>query len=176
MQLIILITGTNKYAVQDKKSRQIYTIKRKGFSNNKLVLLDASNYHLYTLMTNGEMSYTVVLNDDTFMLISCKSKFLDPTIKCNGKEFSCNLKSTNSRDFSIMVGDEEKGMIETNISANGELQYDLTIDDKLFDDYIPFFAVVIDKIFGDANRQPQVVQQIAAERKERQKKQKEQNK
>lgn len=173
MHLMILIKGNNKYTVEDKKSRLLYTIKKKGFGNNKLVLLDASNYNLYTLMTTGEMSYTVILNDDTFMLISCKSKFLDPTINCNGKEFSCNLKSKNSRDFSIMVGDEEKGMIETNVSVSGELQYDLTIEDKLFDDYIPLFAVVIDKIFGDANRQPQVMQQIVEERKA---KQKEQNK
>ncbi|MDE6781050.1 MAG: hypothetical protein K2J40_06295 [Ruminococcus sp.] len=170
MELMILINGTNKYAVKDKKSRQIYTIKKKGFSNNKLVLLDASGYHLYTLMTNGEMSYTVVLNDDTYLLISCKSKFLDPTIKCTGKGLNCNLKSSNSRDFSIMVNDEEKGIIETSVSGNGEIQYDLTIDDKLFDDYIPFFAVVIDKIFGDANRQPQVMQQIMADKKEKNKK------
>ena len=80
MQLMILIKGNNKYTVEDKKSRLLYTIKKKGFGNNKLVLLDASNYNLYTLMTTGEMSYTVILNDDTFMLISCKSKFLDPTI------------------------------------------------------------------------------------------------
>lgn len=171
MELMVLIKG-NKYIVEDKKSRQLYTIKKKGFGNTKLVLLDASNYNLYTLMTTGndsKPSFTVILNDDTFMLINCKSKFLDPTINCDGKELSYILKSKNSRDFSIIIGDEEKGMIETNVSVSGELQYDLTINDKIFDDYIPLFAVVIDKIFGDANRQPQVIQQIMTEKKNKNK-------
>ena len=117
-------------------------------------------------MTTGEMSYTIVLNDDTFMLINCKSKFLDPTIDCEGKQLKYILKSKNSRDFSIIINDEEKGMIKTNVSVSGELQYDIIIEDKIFDDYIPLFAVVIDKIFGDANRQPQVIQQIVEEKRE----------
>ncbi len=166
MELILLIKGNNKYTVEDKKSRLLYTIKKKGFNNSRLTLLDASNYNLYTLMTTSEMSYTIILNDDTFMLINCKSKFLNPTINCDGKEFKCNLTSKNSRDFSIMVNDEEKGTIKTDVSMSGELQYIITIEDKMFDDYIPLFAVVIDKIFGDANRQPQVIRQIIEEKKE----------
>lgn len=166
MELMVLIKGNNKYTVEDKKSRLLYSIKKKGFNNSKLNLLDASNYNLYTLMTTGEMSYTIVLNDDTFMLINCKSKFLDPTIDCEGKQLKYILKSKNSRDFSIIVNDEEKGMIKTNVSVAGELQYDISIEDKIFDDYIPLFAVVIDKIFGDANRQPQVIQQIVEEKRE----------
>lgn len=166
MELMVLIKGNNKYTVEDKKSRLLYSIKKKGFNNSKLNLLDASNYNLYTLMTTGEMSYTIVLNDDTFMLINCKSKFLDPTIDCEGKKLKYILKSKNSRDFSIIVNDEEKGMIKTNVSVSGELQYDIIIEDKIFDDYIPLFAVVIDKIFGDANRQPQVIQQIVEEKRE----------
>lgn len=152
MDLMLLIKG-NKYSVEDKKSRVLYTIKKKGFGNTKLVLLDASNYNLYTLMTTGALSYTIVLNDATFMLISCKSKFLDPTIVCSGKDMSYTLTSKNSRDFTILIGDEEKGKIVTNVSGTGELQYDITIEDKIFDDYIPLFAVVVDKIFGEANRQ-----------------------
>ena len=169
MELMVLIKGNNKYTVEDKKSRLLYSIKKRGFSNSKLNLLDASNYNLYTLMTTGEMSYTIILNDDTFMLINCKSKFLDPTIKCEGKKLKYVLKSKNSRDFSIIMDDEEKGIIETDVSVSGELQYNITIQDKIFDDYIPLFAVVIDKIFGDANRQPQVIQQIAEEKKKKNK-------
>lgn len=172
MQLMVLIKGDNKYSVEDKKSRVLYNIKKKGFGNNKrLVLLDASNYHLYTLLAAGvdNLSYSVILNDDIFMRITCKSKFLDPTIECRGSDVSYKLVSRNSRDFTIMMGEEEKGTIETGVSVSGELQYDLDINDKIFDDYIPLFAVVIDKIFGDANRQPQVMEQIAKEKKQKNK-------
>ena len=64
----------------------------------------------------------------------------------------------------------EKGIIETSVSVSGELQYDLDINEKIFDDYIPLFAVVIDKIFGDANRQPKVIEQIMKDKKEKKKK------
>lgn len=172
MELLLLIKG-NKYIVEDKKSRLLYTVKKKGFGNTKFVLLDASNYNLYTLMnttsSDAKPSFTVILNDDTFMLINCKSKFLDPTITCEGKNLSYTLTSKNRRDFTIMFNGEEKGKIETNVSVSGELQYDITIDDKMFDDYIPLFAVVADKIYGDTNRQPQVIQQIMAEKKEKNK-------
>lgn len=170
MQLMVLIKGNNKYSVEDKKSRVLYTIKKKGFSNNnRLVLLDASNYHLYTLMMSSvdSLSYSVILNDDIFMRINCKSKFLDPTIECKGSDVSFKLVSKNSRDFTIMIDEEEKGVIETSVSVSGELQYDLDINDKIFDDYIPLFAVVIDKIFGDANRQPKVMEQIAREKRQK---------
>ncbi|MDE5557521.1 MAG: hypothetical protein K2K66_03665 [Ruminococcus sp.] len=172
MQFMLLIKGNNKYSVEDKKSRTLYTIKKKGFgNNNRLVLLDASNYHLYTLITSSvdSLSYSVILNDDIFMRINCKSKFLDPTIECKNNDISYRLVSKNSRDFTIMDGEEQKGIIETSISASGELQYDLDINDKIFDDYIPLFAVVIDKIFGDANRQPKVMEQIAKEKRQKNK-------
>ena len=64
-----------------------------------------------------------------------------------------------------MVGEEEKGIIETSVSTSGELQYNLSIDDQFFDDYIPLFAVVIDKIYGETNRQPQVIEEIVKENK-----------
>ncbi len=172
MELLLLIKGS-KYTVEDKKSRLLYTIKKKGFGNTKFILLDASNYNLYTLMnttsSDSKPSFTVILNDDTFMLINCKSRFLDPTITCEGKNLSYTITSQNRRDFTITFNGEEKGKIETNVSASGELQYDITIDDKIFDDYIPLFAVVADKIYGDANRQPQVIQQIMAEKKKKNK-------
>lgn len=171
MELLLLIKG-NKYIVEDKKSRLLYTVKKKGFGNSKFVLLDASNYNLYTLMNttadlNEKPSFSIILNDSTFMKVTCKSRFFEPTVLCQGKELSYSLITQNSRDFSIMDGDVEKGVIETSVSASGELQYDISIDDKIFDDYIPLFAVVIDKIFGDANRQPKVIEQIMKDRKEK---------
>lgn len=173
MELLLLIKGNNKYIVEDKKSRLLYSIKKKGFGNTKFILLDASNYNLYTLMnttsTDSKPTFTVILNDATFMLITCKSRFLEPTITCEGKNLSYALTSQNRRDFTITFNGEEKGKIETNVSASGELQYDITIEDKMFDDYIPLFAVVVDKIYGDANRNPEVVRQIIEERKEKNK-------
>lgn len=172
MELMLLIKG-NKYIVEDKKSRLLYTVKKKGFGNTKFILLDASNYNLYTLMnttsTDSKPTFTIILNDATFMLITCKSRFLEPTITCEGKNLSYTITSQNRRDFNIIFDGEEKGKIETSVSVSGELQYDITIDDKMFDDYIPLFAVVVDKIYGDANRQPQAIQQIMEEKKNRNK-------
>ncbi|MDE6834792.1 MAG: hypothetical protein K2J39_11190 [Ruminococcus sp.] len=168
MELIILIKGNNKYIVEDKKSRTLYSIKKKGFgSNNRLVLLDASNYHLYTLLASStdSLSYSIILNDDVFMNLQCKNKFYEPMIECRGNDITYKLTTENKRDFAIMLNDEKKGSIETVVSASGELQYELEIDDKLFDDYIPLFAVFIDKIYGDANRQPEAIHKIAEEKR-----------
>ena len=50
MELMISIKG-NKYTVTDKKqSRLLYTIKKKAFSGGRYLLLDASNYQLYTII------------------------------------------------------------------------------------------------------------------------------
>ncbi|MDE6501970.1 MAG: hypothetical protein K2K02_10980 [Ruminococcus sp.] len=172
MDLLVLIKGNSKYIVEDKKSRLLYTIKKKGFGNIKYILLDASNYNLYTLLnttsTDSKPSFSVFLNDSIFMRIECKSRFLEPEITCEGKEgknLSYSLISQNRRDFTIVLNGEEKGRIETNVSVSGELQYDITIDDKVFDDYIPLFAVVVDKIYGDANKNPEVIHQIMEEKK-----------
>jgi hypothetical protein len=34
-----------------------------------------------------------------------------------------------------------------------ELHYDIEVDNTAFDDYIPLFAIAIDKTFGDMNKQ-----------------------
>ena len=83
MQLVVFIKGNNKYSVEDKKGRTLYNIKKKGFgNNNKLFLLNSSNYHLYTLIGSGmdSLSYTIEHNDSNFMSVICKSKFLAPMI------------------------------------------------------------------------------------------------
>ncbi|MDE6666524.1 MAG: hypothetical protein K2K14_10150 [Ruminococcus sp.] len=154
MDLVVLTKG-NKYIVEDKKSRLLYTVKKKGFSS-KYVLLDSSNYNLYTLLQTGEErkpSFIIVLNDATFMTISCKSLFLDPTIICEGKNMSFTLASKDRREFTILSGNDKMGSISTRSSVSGDLQYDITVDDKIFDDYIPLFAVIIDRAFGVMNKQ-----------------------
>ncbi len=155
MDLVVLTKG-NKYVVEDKKSRLLYTVKKKGFGNSKFVLLDSSNYNLYTLLQTGEErkpSFSIVLNDATFMTITCKSLFLDPTIICEGKNMTFTLASKDRREFTILSGDDKKGSISTRTSVSGDLQYDITVEDKIFDDYIPLFAVIIDRAFGVMNKQ-----------------------
>ncbi|MDE5771440.1 MAG: hypothetical protein K2I06_07425 [Ruminococcus sp.] len=155
MELVVLTKG-NKYVVEDKKSRLLYSVKKKGFGNSRFVLLDSSNYNLYTLLQTGEErkpSFSIVLNDATFMTITCKSLFLDPTIICEGKNMTFTLASKDRREFTILSGNDAKGTISTRTSVSGDLQYDITVEDKIFDDYIPLFAVIIDRAFGVMNKQ-----------------------
>ncbi|MDE5584490.1 MAG: hypothetical protein K2J08_12400 [Ruminococcus sp.] len=155
MELVVLTKG-NKYVIEDQKGRLLYTVKKKGFNSTKYVLLDTSNYNLYTLLQTGEdrkPSFAIVLNDATFMTIECKSLFLDPTIVCNGEKTTFTLASKDRREFNILLDKEKKGCINTRTSVSGDLQYDIVIEDKIFDDYIPLFAVIIDKAFGAMNKQ-----------------------
>ena len=153
MELIISSKG-NKYFVKDKKDRLLYTVKKKGFGS-KYILYNSSDYNLYTLVQTGgdrKPSYAIVLNDATFMTFVCKSLFLDPTLTGQGKDANYTLASKDRKNFNILLGEKEVGTIVTNISVGGELQYDLAIEDKLFDDYIPLFAVMLDRAFGEMNR------------------------
>ncbi len=159
MELTISIKGS-KYIVQDKKqARQIYTIKKKGFGGGRFLLMDASNYQLYSLMQiSGERkpSFIISHNDVSIMQLACKSLFLDPTINVEGKDIQGTLikydiASKDHRNFELLKDGISVGSI-TNVNMNKELQYDLVIDDKIFDDYIPLFALAVDLTFGDMNR------------------------
>ncbi|MCM1133364.1 MAG: hypothetical protein NC340_07820 [Ruminococcus flavefaciens] len=167
MELVISVKG-NKYTVQDKgQARTLYTVKKKGFGAGRYVLLDASNYNLYSLVQTGEdrkPSYIITHNDISIMQLSCKSMFLDPTILIDGKDLSKNtvkysLASKDHRNFEILRdnGDKEKekekvGSIITKFTMSKDLQYEVEIDNKIFDDYIPLFAVAIDLTFGELNK------------------------
>lgn len=160
MELTISIKG-NKYVVQDKKrSRQIYTIKKKGFGGGRFLLMDASNYQLYSLMqVSDERKPTFIIshNDVSIMQLVCKSLFLDPTINVDGKDIQgtvikYDIASKDHRNFDILKDGIAVGNVKTNMNMNKELQYDLIIDDKVFDDYIPLFALAVDLTFGDMNR------------------------
>lgn len=160
MELIISVKG-NKYTVQDKgQARTLYTVKKKGFGSGRYVLLDVSNYNLYSLVQTGEdrkPSFIITHNDISIMQLSCKSMFLDPTICVDGKDLSKNavkytLASKDHRNFEILREDEKVGAIITKITMAKDLQYELEIDNKIFDDYIPLFAVAIDLTFGEMNK------------------------
>lgn len=153
MELIVLPKG-NKFIVTDKKNRLLYTIKKKGFGA-RYVLLDASDYNLYTLLQIEEGSkprFRMILNDDTFMLLTCKSLFLDPTIEGRGQGLEFDVVSKDRKEFKIIRNNAEVGAIHTQMMPTGDLQYEIEIDNKAFDDYIPLFAIAIEKAFGDMNK------------------------
>lgn len=155
MELLVVPKGGNKYVVEDKKQRLLYTIKKKGFGQ-KYNLLDASNYVLYTIVQTGDdrkPAFTIVLNDTTFLKLECRSLFLDPTISAEGKEMKYAIASKDRRNFDLILNGETVGKIKTKVTVSNELHYDIEIENKAFDDYIPLFAVAIDKTFGDMNKQ-----------------------
>ena len=153
MELTVAEKGS-KYVVEDKKSRLLYTVKKKGFAQ-RYILLDASNYNLYTLVQEGDSRkpvFSVILNDDLFLKMECRSMFLDPTITAEGKDMNFSIASKARKNFDIILNDIKVGKIITKFAASGALQYDLEIENTAFDDYIPLFAVAIDKSFGEMNR------------------------
>lgn len=153
MELLVVPKGS-KYVVEDKKSRLLYSVKKKGFGG-KFNLFDASNYLLYSLVQTGDErkpSFTVVLNDATFLTLTCKSLFLDPTIEAEGNGMQFSLVSKDRKNFTIFKNGANVGSIRTLLTINNELHYEIQIDNTAFDDYIPFFAVAIDRAFGDMNK------------------------
>ena len=66
---------------------------------------------------------------------------------------SYKLASKDRKNFDIILNDATVGHIKTKIAISGDLQYDLDIENTAFDDYIPLFAVAIDKAFGSINKQ-----------------------
>lgn len=154
MEFMIVQKGS-KYIVQDKKSRLLYSVKKKGFGANRLNLLDASDYILYTLVQTDEgrkPAFTILLNDQNFLTITCRSLFLDPTLDAVGSNMKFALVSKDRKDFVILKNDAAVGSIKTLQTVSGDLHYEIQVDNAAFDDYIPLFAVAIDKAFGDMNK------------------------
>ncbi|NLT07888.1 MAG: hypothetical protein GXY08_00040 [Ruminococcus sp.] len=154
MEITVASRG-NRYTVEDKNQKTMYNVKKKGFGQ-RYVILDMNNYNLYTLIQTGDERrpfFSIVLNDDTFLKMECKSMFLDPTMIASGKNMKYELKSKDRKNFEIIFNEKSVGKIETKVGVTGDLQYDIEIDNKAFDDYIPLFAVAIDKAFGEMNKQ-----------------------
>lgn len=160
MKLMISMKGS-KYVVEDKaKKRTIYTVKKRGFGVGRYLLMDPSNYQLYSLVQVSEdrkPAFIISHNDVSIMQLVCTSLFLDPSISVKGKdiqgtEAKYNIASKDHRNFDIIKDDVKCGSIKTNNTVNNDLQYDLDIDDKVFDDYIPLFVIAVDLTFGDINK------------------------
>ena len=160
MELMISVKG-NKFTVTDKKQqRLLYTIKKKAFSSGRYVLLDASSYQLYTIVQTSDdrkPTFSITYNDVSIMKLDCKSLFLDPTITVSGKDtagtkINYSIASKDHRDFQLLKDDLNVGRMQVHLTVGGELQYEIEIEDKVFDDYIPLFAVAVDLTFGNMNR------------------------
>jgi hypothetical protein len=154
MKLQVVGKG-NKYVVNDNDGKLLYSLKKKGFGS-RYNLMDASNYYnLYTLVQTGDEkrpAFTIILNDNTFMRMECRSMFLDPTIIAKGKGMEFEIVSKDRKNFDIFFNEKNVGNIRTLVGVTGELQYEMEIDNKVFDDYIPLFAVAIDMAFGHMNK------------------------
>ena len=154
MELLVIPKG-NKFTVSDKKSRLLYTIKKKAFGG-KYILLDASNYELYTfseISSGKKPAFEILLNDSKFMNVRCLSLFLDPSIEFENNKTKFILKSKDRKNFIIVnSSNEEIGSLEAVTNVSGEIQYEIVIDNKYFDDYIPFFALAVERAFGDMNK------------------------
>lgn len=153
MELQVVGNGT-KYTVEDKKGKLLYTIKKKSFSS-RYNLMDTSNYNLYTLVQTGDSkrpTFTIILNDNVFMTMECTSLFLDPTLKIKHKQMRFEVASKDRKNFDIILDGKNVGNIQTLMGVTGELQYHINIENTAFDDYIPLFAVAIDKAFGEMNK------------------------
>ena len=153
MELKVIGKGA-KYTVLDKNERLLYSIKKKGFGA-RYNLMDASNYNLYTLVQTGDAkrpTFTIILNDNVFMTMECTSMFLDPTIKVRHKTMRFEISSKDRKEFAIILDGKNVGQIQSLMGVNGEMQFHIEVENTAFDDYIPLFAVAIDKAFTEMNR------------------------
>ncbi|MCR5599565.1 MAG: LURP-one-related family protein [Ruminococcus sp.] len=151
----IQVSGKNgKYTVVDKNGKLLYNVKKKGFGA-KFNLMDINNYNLYTLVQTGSSkspTFTIILNDNVFMVMQCTSLYLDPSFKVRHKTMNFEINSKNRKDFDIILDGKNVGSIKTLVAVTGDLQYHVTIENTAFDDYIPLFAVAVDRAFGEMNK------------------------
>ena len=160
MELMVSVKG-HHYVVEDKKhSRLLYTIKKKGLGSSKYLLLDASKYQLYTFTKTVEdkkPTFIISNNDIPRIRLTVKSLFLDPSISVTGKDTAKQpvnflLASKDHKEFTILRDETDVGKLSVHLTVSGELQYELHIEDKIFDDFIPLFAVAVDITFGEMNQ------------------------
>lgn len=154
MELYVVPKGNEKYLITDKKDRKIYSVDKKRFSK-QLILHDASGYALYSLLqitTGMKPSFRIDFNEESFMKVTCKSIYLDPSLECEGRGMKYVIKSQDRMNFEIYKNGAKIGTIVTEKQTNNEQQYYIDVDNKAFDDYIPLFAVCADKCFSSLNK------------------------
>lgn len=157
---LFLIPKGSKFVVEDDKERTLYNIKKKGFGAGRFCLLDASGYELYSFVQTiqgKKPEFDIILNDKVFMKVRCLSVFLEPSIEFEHKsdrlkDIKCLLKSTDRKNFKLFRENDEIGYVHTVSTMDGDLRYEIVIEDVYFDDYTPLFALAVEKAFGDMNR------------------------
>lgn len=157
MELIIIPTGQGKYTVTDTKDRKIYSVtKKKKFVGMPVTTLhDVSGYALYTLIrteSGVKPAFQIIFNDAVFLHARCRSFFVDPAIDLEGDGGKYTLKGREHAHLKIKIDKTEIGSIDTEKQANNQPKYILHMDDKYYDDYVPLFAVVVDKCFNGTNK------------------------
>ena len=147
--VLYIIPKGRKYNVQDEKGRIIYTIKKKGFGG-KMQLFDASGYEMYTMTSDFSQkhpSFDILLDGKPYIMVKCKSRFLDPSIVGQGNMGTYWLKSQDRMRFELTKDDVNIGSILSQPMPKGDVQFEMTINDKEFDDALVLFAVCIDFSF-----------------------------
>ncbi len=154
MELYVVPKNAEKYHVYDKKERKIYSVSKKRFGKS-WTLYDASDYALYSMIQTGvgkKPSFKIEFNDAPFMMVTCKSIYLDPSLECEGQGMKFAIKSHDRKNFELLKNGTKIGSITTEKQTNNEQKYFIEIEDKSFDDYIPMFAVCVDKCFSGLNK------------------------
>ena len=159
MELFLVPKGNNKFTVEDKKKRLLYTIRKKAFGGT-FFLLDASGYELYSFVQTVQgkkPEFEIILNDKLFMNVRCLSVFLDPSIEFEHqsekfKGIKYVLKSSDRKNVTLLRNGAEVGSARVITAVDNELRYEINIENAYFDDYVPLFALAVEKAFGDINK------------------------
>lgn len=157
MELIIIPKGAGKYDVTDAKERIIYTVTKKkklmGFPIT--ILFDPSGYRLYSMQrtkAGNKPEFHIIFNEAVFMAVKCESLYVDPTITFNGGSHAYELRGKDQKTLKLYARKDEIGNLITEMQANGDPKYTLTIENKYYDDFFPLFAVIADKCFSGKNK------------------------
>lgn len=155
MQLIFSPKGSGYEAVDKSDNKKMYSLKKKTFGTGVYILNDKSNYKLYTftqLKTISKPSFSVSHDKDEIIKFVCKS--LEGTLilsaigyDISGNPLNYTASSEDHYHFTIKNGEEIIGTVEAVHTLSNTIQYELSFDDDIYDDYISLFPAAIDMSF-----------------------------
>lgn len=146
-----MVPKGSKFDVINERDKKVYTIKKKILGNTRYILKDKNNYELYVLqpITGGKRpAFNIMLNEKLYLDVKCTSMFLDPSIEASGEGGNYLLKSTDRKNFDIIVAGKSVGSITILTLLNGDIQIETEINDKAYDDVIPLLALSAQLTFG----------------------------
>ena len=74
--------------------------------------------------------------------------FLEPSIEVTGENRKYTIKSTDRKDFNILLNGEKIGRIKILSLMNEDRQVEMEVEDKRFDDAMPLFALATELTFS----------------------------